>query len=221
VSGPLSFLHSSTPLALALRARAASWTRTEKIESRTHRANLSCTGLRDLGRRGRGITQVVDLLTPTALAERGHVDNGKRHWLRRRWLTVLLVGVVLEGCFVGAPWTQRVDLALFRDGEPVARQHFKFVDRESTDACASPGLEGTTDAQGRFSGRRKQWSTALGLAFVLVRHDMLCIRDAGEWKSVWQVPYGPAPEILALTCDLARADASRIAACRFGDRPFH
>jgi hypothetical protein len=123
---------------------------------------------------------------------------------------------LLEGCLVGVPWPQRVDVALFRDDQPLANQVFKLIDGRSAE-CASSGLEGTTDAHGGFSGSRRQWSRVIALVDVEVRYDMLCIRDAAGWRQVWQLPYGPATKTLALNCDIARAGVSKWGACRVGD----
>ncbi len=139
-------------------------------------------------------------------------------WLGRRLFGLLLAGVAVEGTFVGLPWTQRVDLALFRDGVPLANQAFKLVDRRSEAACALSGLEGSTDPRGLFSGSREQWSTAFVIFDVQPRHDTLCILEAGAWRQVWDLPYGPAPKTLALSCEVAaRPSVAKRRACRAGD----
>jgi hypothetical protein len=133
--------------------------------------------------------------------------------IRLRWLAIALVGAGLEGCLVGIPWTQTVDISIVRDGEPLTGQAFRLTDNRSADPCASPGLEGTTDSRGVFTGRRRQWSTAWAFVDVIGRFDTLCLHDAGEWRNIWELPYGPAPTTLALRCDVARAARSKHAAC--------
>jgi hypothetical protein len=111
--------------------------------------------------------------------------------------------VFLEGTCVGVPWRQRVQVALVRDGRPVVGQDVKVVAVHVEDGCAPHGLEGRTDGDGRFEGKRWQWSKALDLLDPGVRSDVVCIRDADGLWPVWGMPYAPAPDELDLTCDLS------------------
>jgi hypothetical protein len=137
----------------------------------------------------------------------------------RRWLQVLAGGLLLETVVVGVPWRQRVQIALTRGGVVIPHQALRLVSRPATDACASAGLEGTTNEQGLFEGTRWQWSHAIGLCDVEVRTDALCVQESGVWTAVWQLPYGPAPRALLLKCELPEQPmaAPSKRACRLPD----
>jgi hypothetical protein len=110
--------------------------------------------------------------------------------------------VLVEAVTLGVPWRQGVRVVLTREGTPVSGRRFRLVSGHATDACDSHGLEGTTDINGRFEGARWQWSSAVELLVVWVRHDALCILEPnGTWVRTWGSPYGPAPGVFALMCD--------------------
>jgi hypothetical protein len=141
-----------------------------------------------------------------------------------RWvLRVLVVGLLVESVIVGVPWRQRVKVVLTRDGNAVPDQQLKLLganSEPSADSCTHAGLEGNTDADGRFEGTRWQWSTLIRFCAVEVRQDALCVHAAGAWHPVWQTLYGPAPSVLDLTCDLARPYEGMQAlhqSCQFGE----
>jgi hypothetical protein len=122
---------------------------------------------------------------------------------RRRlacWFVAILV--LLEGTVVGVPWRQRVQVALVRDGRPLAAQDVKVVDVDIAQGCTPQGLEGLTDSDGRFEGERWQRSTVLDLIDPGVRQDLVCIRESDRLWPVWGDPYSPGPTELGLTCDL-------------------
>jgi hypothetical protein len=147
--------------------------------------------------------------------------------LGKRTISIAMTLVLVEAVAIGVPWQQRVRVSLTREGAAVSSQRFRLVSSDATDACDSRGLEGTTDINGRFEGVRRQWSSAVGLCAVLVRHDALCLlQPDGTWVRTWGMPYGPAPEAFALTCDLSPSRPSTTifgldhnGPCRLGNEP--
>ncbi len=137
-----------------------------------------------------------------------------------------MVLVLAEAVTIGVPWRQRVRIVLTREGAAVSGRRFRLVSGHDTDPCDSRGLEGTTDLNGRFEGARWQWSSAVELLDVRVRHDALCLPEPdGTWVRTWGLPYGPAPRVFALTCDLSPHRSTtvvpfeRIGPCQLADGP--
>jgi hypothetical protein len=138
---------------------------------------------------------------------------------------ILVVGLLVESVVTGVPWRQRVKVVLTRDGTAVPDQRLKLLIASgdpSADSCTPAGLEGSTNAEGRFEGTRWQWSTLIRFCAVEVRYDALCVQGPGGWQPVWQTAYGPAPSVLGLACDLARPPTRYahplLHSCEFGER---
>jgi hypothetical protein len=149
--------------------------------------------------------------------------------MRSKWTWIVGVCLLLETFTLGIPWRQHVRLALTRQGGGLAARRFRLISGPSA-VCAAPGLEGSTDIDGSFEGTRWQWSTFMENFEVVVRRDALCLlQSGGAWVLAWHSPYGPAPRLFVLTCNLPNEGSSDIVTptpsipgrgpCRLGEGP--